>query len=61
VQRRVESIRESLAQTPGVLRTTFGLSMPLESTGGGRCCWSGRPNFAAGAGAAIECGSTGQR
>lgn len=44
--RRMESIRESLAQTPGVQLATFGLSMPLEAVGGGRCCWSGRPTFA---------------
>ena len=44
--RRMDAMRESLAQTPGVQNATFGLSMPLESTGGGRCCWSARPNFA---------------
>lgn len=44
--RRMEAIRESLAQTPGVQGVTFGLSMPLEWVGGGQCCWSARPNFA---------------
>ncbi|MGH7467433.1 MAG: ADOP family duplicated permease [Longimicrobiales bacterium] len=44
--RRMEAIRESLAQTRGVQRATFGLSMPLEWVGGGKCCWSARPNFA---------------
>jgi predicted permease len=43
--RRVEALRESLAQTPGVQRVTFGLTMPLEWLGGGRCCWFTRPNF----------------
>jgi predicted permease len=43
--RRMEAIRESLAGTPGVQAVTFGLTMPLEWVGGGRCCWSTRPNF----------------
>ena len=42
---RLEAIRESLAQTGGVRRVTFGLSMPLEWVGGARCCWSARPTF----------------
>lgn len=41
--RRMEAVRASLAATPGVRAATFGLSMPLEFTGGGRCCWNGRP------------------
>jgi predicted permease len=44
--RRMEAIRESLARTRGVQRVAFGLTMPLEWVGGGRCCWSTRPNFA---------------
>ena len=44
--RRMEAIRESLAQTRGVRRVTYGLTMPLEWVGGGRCCWSTRPSFA---------------
>lgn len=44
--RRMEAIRESLARTRGVQRVTYGLSMPLQWVGGGRCCWSTRPNFA---------------
>jgi predicted permease len=43
--RRVEAIRESLARTPGVQGVTFGLTMPLEWVGGGKCCWFARPNF----------------
>jgi putative ABC transport system permease protein len=43
--RRMEAIRESLAQTRGVDRAAFGLTMPLQWLGGGRCCWSARPNF----------------
>jgi predicted permease len=39
--RRMESVRASLASVPGVQGATFGLSMPLEFTGGSRCCWSG--------------------
>lgn len=41
--RRMEAVRSSLAETPGVRLATFGISMPLEFTGGGRCCWSNRP------------------
>jgi putative ABC transport system permease protein len=36
---RMEAIRASLAATPGVERATYGLGMPLQYTGGGRCCW----------------------
>jgi predicted permease len=43
--RRMEAVRASLAATPGVRQATFGLSMPLEFTGGGRCCWSTRADF----------------
>jgi predicted permease len=44
--RRMEAIRESLARTRGVQGVTFGLTMPLEWVGGGKCCWSARPSFA---------------
>jgi putative ABC transport system permease protein len=44
--RRVDAMRESLAGTPGVQGVTFGLTMPLEFVGGGRCCWFARPTFA---------------
>src|SRR5207249_8045775 len=44
--RRMEAIRESLEQTHGVRRVTYGLTMPLQWVGGGRCCWSTRPSFA---------------
>jgi putative ABC transport system permease protein len=40
---RMEAVRSSLAQAPGVRAATFGISMPLEFTGGSRCCWSNRP------------------
>ena len=43
--RRMDAVRESLARTRGVQGVTFGLSMPLEWVGGGRCCWSTRPSF----------------
>lgn len=43
---RVEALRASLAGTRGVRGATFGLSMPLQWVGGGRCCWSTRPVFA---------------
>ena len=42
---RMEAVRTSLAATPGVELATFGLSMPLEYTGGSRCCWRGRAPF----------------
>jgi putative ABC transport system permease protein len=44
--RRMEAIRESLARTRGVQGVTFGLTMPLQWVGGGRCCWFARPRFA---------------
>jgi predicted permease len=44
--RRMEAIRESLENTGGVQGVTFGLTMPLEWLGGGRCCWSSRADFA---------------
>jgi putative ABC transport system permease protein len=44
--RRMEAIRESLARTRGVDGVAFGLTMPLQWVGGGRCCWAARPSFA---------------
>ena len=44
--RRMEAIRESLAQTRGVQSVAFGLTMPLEYVGAGHCCYSARPTFA---------------
>jgi predicted permease len=43
--RRMEAVRASLAATPGVSAATYGISMPLEFTGGGRCCWRTSPEF----------------
>ena len=43
--RRMEGIRAALAQVPGVSAATFGLTMPLQWTGGARCCWSARIAF----------------
>jgi putative ABC transport system permease protein len=48
--RRMEAVRASLADVPGVSAATFALAMPLEFTGGGRCCWSTRLTF----GGAVE-------
>ncbi|MEO5800401.1 MAG: ADOP family duplicated permease, partial [Gemmatimonadales bacterium] len=44
--RRMEAIRESVGQIRGVDGVAFGLSMPLEWVGGGKCCWSSLPQFA---------------
>jgi predicted permease len=43
---RMEAVRQSVAQVSGVRDVAFGLTMPLEFTGGSRCCWSQRPMFA---------------
>ena len=43
--RRMEAVRASLAETPGVRAATYGFSMPLEFTGGARCCWHNHPVF----------------
>ena len=43
--RRMEAVRRSLAETRGVQRATFGLSMPLQYLGGMQCCWFTRPAF----------------
>ena len=37
---RTEAIRASLARVPGVRAATFGINMPLQHTGGNRCCMS---------------------
>lgn len=42
---RMDAIRESLARTRGVKQVSYGLTMPLQWVGGGRCCWSSRPTF----------------
>ena len=38
--RRLDAMRQALNTVPDVRNTTFAMSMPLEWTGGGRCCWS---------------------
>jgi len=40
--RGMEEIRASLAQVPQVGSATVGLTVPMQMTGGGRCCWSTR-------------------
>lgn len=35
-----DAVAEALAGVPGVRSVAFGLTMPLEFTGGSRCCWS---------------------
>lgn len=42
---RMQATRESIARISGVRDVAFGLTMPLEWTGGGRCCWGQRVNF----------------
>lgn len=37
--RSMEEVRLALEQVGEVESATYGLSMPLEHTGGGRCCW----------------------
>ena len=44
--RGMEEIRVALAQLPGVASATVGLTLPMEMTGGGRCCWSTRVSVA---------------
>ncbi len=34
-------VRDAVASVPGVTAATYGLTMPLEMTGGSRCCWGG--------------------
>jgi hypothetical protein len=36
---RMEAVRAALAAVPGVKGATFGVTMPLEFTGGGTCCF----------------------
>ncbi|MGH7576247.1 MAG: ABC transporter permease [Longimicrobiales bacterium] len=43
--RRMERVRSSLAETPGVQAATYGTTLPLEFVGGRRCCWNNRPTF----------------
>jgi putative ABC transport system permease protein len=43
--RRMERVRASLAETPGVRAATYGITMPLEFVGGRRCCWNNQPSF----------------
>ncbi len=35
----MEEVRVALAQVPGVASAAYGLTVPLEMTGGRRCCW----------------------
>ena len=35
----MNEIESSLAAVPGVASATYGLTMPFQYTGGGRCCW----------------------
>lgn len=42
---RMDGIREALAATRGVTRATYALSLPLEHTGGNRCCWGSDVTF----------------
>lgn len=43
--RRAEAIRASLETVPGVRAASFGLTVPLQYTGGNHCCWRTRPDF----------------
>lgn len=43
--RRAEEIRASLETVPGVRVASFGLTVPLQYTGGNHCCWRIRPGF----------------
>lgn len=45
--RRMQGIRESLAAVPGIHAATFGISLPLQYTGGEHCCWRASPDFVA--------------
>ena len=42
---RMEQVQQSLSRVPGVRMAAYGLTMPLQWAGGGRCCWSTRPRF----------------
>ncbi|HUF77213.1 MAG TPA: FtsX-like permease family protein, partial [Longimicrobiales bacterium] len=39
-QRRMDGIAGAMERVPGVLSVTYAESVPLEHTGGERCCWS---------------------
>jgi predicted permease len=47
-----EAIRLALSETPGVAAATHGLTVPLQYTGGSRCCWRTDVTRAEGAGEA---------
>lgn len=42
---RMDAVKASLAEVPGVRAVTYGYTMPLEYTGGARCCWHNHPVF----------------
>lgn len=42
---RMEQVQQSLSRVPGVSMAAYGLTMPLQWTGGSRCCWGTRPRF----------------
>jgi putative ABC transport system permease protein len=43
--RRMDRVRESVAAVPGVRTATYAMTMPLQWTGGSRCCWNTTPAF----------------
>ena len=43
--RRMDRVRAAVAAVPGVRLATYAMTMPLEWTGGTRCCWSTYPGF----------------
>jgi putative ABC transport system permease protein len=42
---RMEAVQQSLRRVAGVRQAAYGLTMPLQWTGGSRCCWGTRPRF----------------
>lgn len=42
---RMDRVREALEAVPGVRSATYGMTAPLEWTGGSTCCWRTRPPF----------------
>jgi hypothetical protein len=38
----MNQIEQSLASLPAVRSVAYGLTLPMEFTGGGSCCWAGR-------------------
>ncbi|MDH3223053.1 MAG: ADOP family duplicated permease [Gemmatimonadota bacterium] len=42
----MDEVHQSVSAVPGVRSASYGLTMPLEVVGGGRCCW--RSSFTAG-------------